>query len=200
MWRAEKMVVNEDALIIGGFRMKLAAVAASVLPAYFAAFPGAQLRECEQNGDVNACTVADVAAAKKIIVYSYGASTLWDLMFSQQPMLLSGKYDALVIIAGVNDVWKGQGPNVWHVPDCFARAICFQINVLEPAPVSHQIHNPEAITIDIDTPAGDARWNSRLLNVVCDSLVAGLDEISKHTTIENHPRVIAAVKWFMAAA
>ena len=178
-------------LIIGGFTMTITDGEAYWSLAQTLAAPGnaTRIRECAQSGQLAPVTPADLLWADAVICYSYGMASYINLAHALAPSWPAGKtHQLLVVIAGVPDFWMGQFyTDLWQLPEFVDSARCFQVDAV---PASEPIRNRDALWLNFGQPIpAGTRW----ANFNCNPLVANLAPIDKHTHIQNHPQVHAAI-------
>jgi hypothetical protein len=145
----------------------------------------------------NEVTTSQVIAASRIVCYSYGCANLWDRWRQLVQHGAKPLHKLLVIVAGVPDSWLGQfGVGIWHAPDFIQQAVCFNIDVIPVlSPQSYPLRNAGATRYSL--LPGNLNMMlplyTKYANIDCNSLVAGFDEVSKHTHIKDAPEVIAAI-------
>lgn len=134
----------------------------------------------------NKVTAEDVLWADAVIAYSFGVASWKMLTHHLEPF--PKDYEAAIFIAGCPDAMHLQfGGNIWHLAPWVKRGWCFQVDAL---PQSYPLLSTTDAAVNTHIGSGvSGRWT----NYNCNALVSGLDPVSKHTSIQNHPSVLAEI-------
>ncbi len=157
-------------------------------------------RECEQNGDANSVTAADITNATTLGVYSFGWSSLQDETAGGAKIPAGKVFDDLYIVAGVADWAFGQF-SLATPPTYSNRIFCFVHPMAIPAS-QFLTGLPKFSITDPDLlaklkAAGKANIDCSDLYHVGTFDIAG--RINVHTHMQNHPVVIATIMQLMGA-
>lgn len=156
-----------------------------------------RLRECLETGTgANKITLVDLLWADGIVCYSYGCASVKALWHDAAQSWPAGKkYLRWVIVAGVPDAWMEQFyGSLWHKPLFVDVATNFQVDAI---PASCELQDVAWATFAQMNP-DSLRERDYVIN--CNALVDTLDPVSKHTHIENDPRLLATIGTLFGAA